>query len=295
MKSRFTRGHSPGVAALASRAAERLAPADRLALTRAAYLHDIGRAGVVLDIWDKPGPLTESEWERVRMHTYFTERILARLESLGPVAQLAGLAHERLDGSGYHRRLPPSAVSAGARLLAAADAFHAMTEARAHRPALSAERAAAQLQEEARAGRFDPAAVEAVLAAAGRSVPRQRREHPAGLTDREVEVLGLVARGLTNKEVGARLEISTKTAGHHIQHIFEKAGVTTRAAAAMFAMQNDLLSAPVIRARRSHSVRTSSHRWSGERPSQEVFGVVCGVRCLRSHVAVAVSKPSLDD
>jgi HD-GYP domain-containing protein (c-di-GMP phosphodiesterase class II) len=241
MKSRYTRGHSSGVAVLAARAGEQLAPADRVALTRAAHLHDIGRSGVVLDIWDKPGPLTESEWERVRLHTYFTERILARLESLGPVAQLAGLAHERLDGSGYHRRLPPAAVSVAARLLAAADAFHAMTEARAHRSALPAEVAAALLQGEAKAGRFDVAAVDAVLAAAGRSVARQRREHPAGLTDREVEVIGLVARGLTNKEIAVRLDISTKTAGHHIQHIFEKAGVTTRAAAALFAMQNDLL------------------------------------------------------
>jgi HD-GYP domain-containing protein (c-di-GMP phosphodiesterase class II) len=243
MKSRYTRGHSAGVAALAARAGAGLSADERTALARAGHLHDLGRAGVVLDVWDKPGPLTESEWERVRMHTYFTERILARVPSLAPVAQLAALAHERLDGSGYHRRLPPSAVSAAARLLAAADAFHAMTEPRPHRAALQPEQATALLQEETRAGRFDAAAVDAVLAAAGQSVPRQRRAHPAGLTDREVEVLALLARGLTNKEIAVRLDISTKTAGHHVQHIFDKAGVTTRAAAALFAMQNDLLGA----------------------------------------------------
>jgi HD-GYP domain-containing protein (c-di-GMP phosphodiesterase class II) len=241
MKSRYTRGHSAGVAALAARAGERLAEGERAALARAGHLHDIGRAGVVLDVWDKPGPLTEAEWERVRMHTYFTERVLARVESLAPVAQLAALAHERLDGSGYHRRLPPSAIAAGARLLAAADAFHAMTEPRPHRAALPADQAASLLEADARAGRLDPAAVAAVLAAAGRDVARPRRAHPAGLTDREVEVLALVARGLTNKEIAVRLDISVKTAGHHIQHIFGKADVTTRAAAALFAMQNDLL------------------------------------------------------
>ena len=133
MKSRFTRGHSAGVAALAGRAAERQGLAEATAVRRAGHLHDIGRAGVVLDIWDKPGPLTEAERERVRMHSYFTERILTRLDSLGPVATLAALAHERLDGAGYHRRLPAAGVPAGARLLAAADAYHAMTEARPHR------------------------------------------------------------------------------------------------------------------------------------------------------------------
>jgi DNA-binding NarL/FixJ family response regulator len=83
--------------------------------------------------------------------------------------------------------------------------------------------------------------VEAVLAAAGHERVGTRAPAPAGLSDRELEVLRLVARGLTNKEVAARLDISVKTAGHHVQHIFGKIGVTTRAAAGLFAMQNDLL------------------------------------------------------
>jgi HD-GYP domain-containing protein (c-di-GMP phosphodiesterase class II) len=244
IKSRYTRGHSIGVAALATRAAESLGLADRVALSRAAHLHDIGRAGVVLQIWDKPGPLTETEWERVRMHTYFTERILSRLDALAPAPAIAALAHERLDGSGYHRRLPPSAVPQSARLLAAADAYHAMTEARAYRPALSPESAAEQLAAGVREGRFDREAVDAVLAAAGQAPAAARREHVAGLTDREVQVLRLLARGLTNKEIASALDISAKTAGHHIQHIFEKTQVTTRAAATLFAMQNDLIVAP---------------------------------------------------
>jgi HD-GYP domain-containing protein (c-di-GMP phosphodiesterase class II) len=242
MKSRFTRGHSAGVAALAGRAAERQGLAEATAVRRAGHLHDIGRAGVVLDIWDKPGPLTEAERERVRMHSYFTERILTRLDSLGPVATLAALAHERLDGAGYHRRLSAAGVPAGARLLGAADAYHAMTEARPHRAALTPEQAAKAARADAQAGRLDRDAVEAVLAAAGQpaSAPA-RRTHVAGLTDREVEVVRLLARGLTNKEIASALDISVKTAGHHVQHIFEKAGVTTRAAGALFAMQNGLV------------------------------------------------------
>jgi HD-GYP domain-containing protein (c-di-GMP phosphodiesterase class II) len=243
LKSRYTRGHSAAVAALVDAAAPRLGlpAAEHLALVRAAHLHDIGRAGVFQRIWDKEGPLTESEWERVRMHTYYTERILARLTGLGPVATIAALAHERLDGSGYHRRLPSAAVPVAARLLAAADAYHAMTEARAHRPAMTPDQAADQLRREAAAGRFDRAATAAVLAAAGHAAAPMRASHPAGLSDREVEVLRILARGRTNKEIASALGISVKTVGHHVQHIFEKTGVTTRAAATLFAMQHDLL------------------------------------------------------
>jgi len=242
IRSRYTRGHSGGVAALAAGAAARLGLADVTAVRRAGHLHDIGRAGISLDVWEKKGPLTEGEWERVRMHTYFTERVLARLGSLGPAAAIAALAHERLDGEGYHRRLPPGAVPVAARVLATADAYHAMTEARAHRAALSPSQAAEQLQAAARAGSLDRQIVEAVLAAAGQPLtPGRPLRHATGLTEREIEVLRLLARGLTNKEIATALDISAKTAGHHVQHIFEKAGVTTRAAATLFAMQSDLL------------------------------------------------------
>ena len=224
MKSRFTRGHSAGVAALAGRAAERqgLAGGDR-GPSRAGHLHDIGRAGVVLDIWDKPGPLTEAERERVRMHSYFTERILTRLDSLGPVATLAALAHERLDGAGYHRRLPAAGVPAGARLLAAADVYHAMTEARPHRAALTPEQAAKAARADAQAGRLDRDAVEAVLAAAG-AARRQRPARARRGPDRSRGRGRSPARARPHQQgdrVGAR--ISVKTAGHHVQHIFEKA------------------------------------------------------------------------
>ncbi len=243
LKSRFTRGHSAGVSALATATAAHLgmSAADQTVEARAGHLHDLGRSGILLRVWEKAGHLSQAEWERVRMHTYYTERILSRVRSLGPVASLASLAHERLDGEGYHRRLPLSAVPLGARVLAAADSYHAMTEERPHRPPLTATQAAAELAKDAVAGRLDREAVDAVLFVAGHKVPRAVAARPAGLSEREVEVLRLVARGLTNKEIASKLQISVKTAGHHLEHIFEKVRVTTRAAAALYAMQNDLL------------------------------------------------------
>jgi HD-GYP domain-containing protein (c-di-GMP phosphodiesterase class II) len=240
LKSGFFRGHSAGVSALAAGAARRLRldEGDVLALARAGHLHDLGRAAVLVEVWEKPGPLTDGERERVRAHAYDTERILARADFLGPAAALASLDHERLDGSGYHRRLPPAALSMSVRVLAAADVYRALCEARPHRPARRADEAASELRHEARSGRLDADAVEAVLGAAGQ--PTRPAPRPASLSDREVEVLRHVARGLTNKEIAAALDISVKTAGHHVEHIFTKIGVTTRAAAGLFAMQSDL-------------------------------------------------------
>jgi HD-GYP domain-containing protein (c-di-GMP phosphodiesterase class II) len=176
----------------------------------------------------------------VRLHPYTTERVLGRAESLRDVVAVAAAHHERLDGSGYHRGVPASVIARPARLLAAADAFHAMTEPRPHRTALTPEQAAGQLRREARDGRLDADAADAVLAAAGQPVPR-RRAHAAGLTPREVEVLRLLARGLSIKAIAAHLTVAPKTVDAHIQHIYGKAGVSTRAAATLFAAEHDLL------------------------------------------------------
>jgi HD-GYP domain-containing protein (c-di-GMP phosphodiesterase class II) len=208
-------------------------------LRSAGLLHDVGRVAVTAAIWEKSGPLTDAERERIRLHTYAGERVLMRAPALSRVAEIATLAHERLDGSGYHRRLPGSALSVCARLLAAADVFHALGEERPQRAALEAERAVSELRTMAENGCLCPDAVRAVLAAAEHPAPAPAR--PGGLTDREVEVLRLVARGLTNKEIAAALEISPKTAGHHIEHLFEKLGVRTRAAATMIALQRGLV------------------------------------------------------
>lgn len=243
LKSSYTRGHSSGVARLAAAAARRcrLPEEDALFAYRAGMLHDLGRVGVSARIWEKPGPLMDDEWEQVRLHPYLTERVLSRSAAFAPLATLAALHHERLDGSGYHRGLPASMLPPAARILGAADAYHAMTEPRPHRPALPPEKAADELRGEVRAGRLDGEAVNAVLAAAGHRVRQARREWPAGLSKREVEVLRLVARGLSNREMARQLFISEGTIHHHVQHIYHKIGVSTRAAAALFAMQHDLL------------------------------------------------------
>ena len=242
LKSPYTLGHARAVSELAAAAAERVGmpEADVTALRRAGLVHDFGRLGVSNAIWDKRGTLSPGEWERVRLTPYLTERILhssATLARLGAIA----LAHrERLDGSGYPRGLRGSAISPAARVLACADAYQAMRESRPHRPALSADEAEAALRAEVRVRRLDGDAADAVLAAAGHRV-RRRREGPAGLTTREVEVLRLLAQGLSNKEIAQRLVISPKTAGNHIEHIYAKIDASSRATASLFALQHGLL------------------------------------------------------
>lgn len=242
LKSPFTLNHSRHVAGLAEAAARGSGwpISDITAMRRAGLIHDIGRVGVSASIWGKTGPLTEGEWERVRLHPYYTDRIFTRAESLAPLGAMAAQHHERLDGSGYHRRLPGAALAQLSRLLAAADAYCAMTELRPHRAALAPAQAADELRRETKAGKFDSRAVDEVLSAAGHLVEK-RKSRTTDLSEREIEVLRLMARGLTNKQMAAQLVIAEKTVGHHVQHIYNKIGVSTRAAAALYAMQNDFL------------------------------------------------------
>jgi HD-GYP domain-containing protein (c-di-GMP phosphodiesterase class II) len=241
LASPYLTGHSAGVAALAASAARRCGfdePAV-VALRRAAVLHDIGRVATRVDVWHRPGPLSPDEWEQVRLHAYHSERVLLRSPALAGLAAVAGAHHERLDGSGYHRATAAAGQPPPARLLATADAYHAMTEPRPHRKAMPAAQAAASLGEQCRAGHFDADLVAAVLEASGQ--PVERIERPAGLTEREVEVLRLLARGLQTKQIAATLGISPKTADRHIQNTYGKIGVSTRAAATLFAMEHGLM------------------------------------------------------
>jgi response regulator RpfG family c-di-GMP phosphodiesterase/DNA-binding CsgD family transcriptional regulator len=246
LKSPWLRGHSRGVAALAATAAGAagLGAGEGRALRLAGLVHDLGRVGVPNGVWDHPGDLTVEGWEKVRLHPYLTERILGRSARLAGLGRLASCHHERADGSGYHRGAEGVALSRPERLLAAADVYHALTEARPHRPAWSPDDACAQLRRAARTGSFASPDVEAVLEAAGHTPDGDVREAPAGLTEREVEVLRLIARGRSNREVAAELVVSPRTVGTHVEHIYAKAGVSTRAGAALFAMEHGLLTTP---------------------------------------------------
>ncbi|HEX6489392.1 MAG TPA: HD domain-containing phosphohydrolase [Candidatus Dormibacteraeota bacterium] len=239
LKSAYLHGHSSGVAALAAEGARHLGlpDADVGRVRRAGLVHDIGRVLVPTGIWDKPGALTTAEWELVRLHPYHSERILGSSDRLRELARLAGMHHERLNGYGYHRGAAAGEQSLSARVLAAADVYQALTEARPHRAAHAPAEAARMAAAEA----LDREAFEAVLEAAGQREHAPRRAWPAGLTDREVEVLRPLVRGQSMADIGRQLHISTSTVHTHVAHIYEKTGVSTRAAAAMFAMEQGLL------------------------------------------------------
>ena len=242
LKSPFTLGHSAAVASLAADAATQLdmPSAERGSLYRAGLAAGLGRLGVSNAIWDKPGPLTVSEWERVRLVPQLAERMLHQSSALSTIARIVAQHRERLDGSGYPSGTTRDAISPGARVLGAADAYQAMLEPRPHRPPRTADEAASELRDDVRAGRLDPESVTAVLAAAGHRVAR-RRPSVAGLTNKEIDVLRLAARGLSNKEIAARLVITPKTVGNHIEHIYTKIGASNRAGAALFATRHGLL------------------------------------------------------
>lgn len=242
VKSPYTLGHSRAVADLAGEAARGLGLSadDATDVRRAGLLHDLGRMGVPNSIWDKTGPLTVAEQERVRLHPYLTMRTLASCPGLTGLGVIAAQHHERRDGSGYPRALRGDTLTPAGELLAAADLYRAKLEPRPHRDPLSPSQAATLLREEVQKGRLDGGVVEAVLRAAGHR-PRRRREAVGGLTQREVEVLRLLARGYATKQIAAQLSISRKTAANHIEHIYSKLGVTNRALASLVAARYGLV------------------------------------------------------
>jgi HD-GYP domain-containing protein (c-di-GMP phosphodiesterase class II) len=242
IKSPFTSGHSRSVAELAEAAARTfgLPQGDVDRLWRAGLVHDFGQVGVSTAILIKQGALSESEWEKMRLHPYHAERILAGLPQLVELAALAGCHHERLDGSGYHRGTRGDALSPSAKILAVAEAYQSMIEHRSYRPAMSPQAASAAIQQGVRAGSLDAGAARAVLVAAGHRVAQVRYAQIAGLTPREVEVLRLVAGGQSLKEIARSLGIAPKTADNHLQNLYAKIGVRTRGGATLFALEHGL-------------------------------------------------------
>jgi len=247
LKSPYMGGHSRRCAQLAADAARVLGQPEEAvaALRRAALVHDFGATAVSNAIWDKPGPLTRTEFDRVELHTMLTEQMLRRSPALAALNPVAATHHERCDGSGYHTRARADTSDPAACVLAATEVYVGMTTERADRPPFSDADAAAELRRLEAEGVLEPRATRAVLVAAGHGEPatrtRRRPENPAGLSRREVDVLQLAARGLTTRQIADRLVISPKTADHHIQHIYGKIGVSSRAAAALWAMQHDVL------------------------------------------------------
>jgi len=242
LKCPFTVGHSREVARLAGDAAQSVGlDTDTVALTRrAGHVHDLGRIGISNQIWSKAGPLTAAEFERVRLHPYLTVRILSQVPGLDRVAQLAGNHHECVDGSGYPRSLGETSLSLPDRLLAAAVCYQSAREPRPYRPEMTPDAASQRLRERLRDGAFDTTAVDAVLHAAGHRTERPN-PRPGGLTPRELEVLGFVARGASDKQIATALVISQKTARNHVERIYTKIGVSNRIGASMYALRHGLL------------------------------------------------------
>jgi HD-GYP domain-containing protein (c-di-GMP phosphodiesterase class II) len=239
-------GHARAVAALSEQAARRtgLPETDVTTVRFAGLVQNLGMLCFPIRICRKPERFTEGEREHIRLHPYYTERILARSRVLAPIGALAGRHHERLDGSGAYRGLIAAQLPPTARILAAADVYAALVEPRPYREALTPMAAAEALHQEVRADRLDGAAVSAVLAAAGHRQRRRRHRRIANLTDREIEVLRLMSLGLVNHEMAASLGISAHTVDHHIRHIYNKIDVSSRAEAVRFAVQHQIL-APV--------------------------------------------------
>lgn len=236
----FTLGHSERVAALAERAAAVASLPDPGLARDAGLVHDLGRVAVANGVWEKPGPLTPYERERVRTHSAQTETILRLAPGLATLADVAAATHERGAGAGYHRRLGLESVPAVARVLAAADVHVALRSQRPHRGAFAPEDARREMLAMVREGSLDRGAVDAVLEAAG--MPKARGSSwPRGLTDREVEVIRLVAVGRTNPEIGTLLGMSPRTAQKHVMNVYEKLGLESRAGLALFAMEHHLL------------------------------------------------------
>ncbi|HET8928920.1 MAG TPA: HD domain-containing phosphohydrolase [Microbacterium sp.] len=238
LKCPFTLGHSRGVAELAGTAGATLglSQPEVGVIRRAGHLHDVGRLGISNQVWSKPDDLTPADWERVRMHPYLTDRVLTRIPGLTRERELARSHHEHVDGTGYPSGLSGMALGPGQRILAAAVAYQSALEPRPYRDAFTPEDAAARLRQRGDRGELDADSVEAILQAAGHRSTKVRRDD--ALTPREREVLGYVARGLSNREIAQKLVLSEKTVRNHIEHTYAKIGAVNRVGASLYALEH---------------------------------------------------------
>ena len=242
IKSRHTWDHSHSVASAAVGVGKHLGLGEDevTRFRRAALVHDLGKVAVPSGILEKQDDLSESEWERFRLHPYYTDRVLARVEQLRPLASEASAHHEWVDGQGYHRQLSGEQIPLGGRVLAVADTYATLSKRRGD-PADPED--VLQEMRPLVGTRLDPMSFEAFSASlSGAPLPRpSSRQRPGNLTEREVELLGELAKGLSNKQIGRSLFISDKTVEHHLENIYNKLGISTRTSAVVFAVQNGLV------------------------------------------------------
>jgi HD-GYP domain-containing protein (c-di-GMP phosphodiesterase class II) len=243
LKSRYIAAHSRRVGAVAEQLARAMgcAEAEVARIRRAGLLHDVGLVAVPSFILDRPwSALSTAEQDAYRLYPYHGERVLARAPALAPLAEMVGTHQERMDGSGFYRGLSGASISLGARIIAVADRLDQLTHDRPGSPARSVPAALRQLEQEP----LDPAVIAALRRCLGErttGATTPRGGQPAGLTEREVEVLRLAARGHTRREIGRRLSISENTVRHHLEHIYNKTGASNRVSATLFAMEHGLL------------------------------------------------------
>jgi HD-GYP domain-containing protein (c-di-GMP phosphodiesterase class II) len=173
------------------------------------------------------------------MHPYLTDRVLTRISGLAQVSAIARAHHEHLDGSGYPLGLAGTALGRPERLLAAAVAYQAALEPRPYREPLSPDEAARRLEDRVTRRVIDADSAAAVLAVAGHARTKVRRDD--ALTARETEILALVARGLTNREIAGRLVLSEKTVRNHVERTYAKIGAGNRVGASLYALEHGLV------------------------------------------------------
>ena len=250
LKSFYSSGHSRRMGNLAERMATHmhLPEAEIVTIRRAALMHDLGLVAVPSFTLQKPRhQLTQVEWERLRLHPYHAERILTRVPVLAPVVPLIAAHHERMDGKGYYRGLSGSQIPLGARIIAVADRFDELTHDTPDDPAIEQEAALQRMSDEvghALCPDAFQALAEELRTPGSASLSRRKNRSPAwpaSLTDREVEIMRLLAKGLNRHEMAKQLVVSEHTIRHHLEHIYSKVGVSTRVGATLFAVEHDLL------------------------------------------------------
>jgi HD-GYP domain-containing protein (c-di-GMP phosphodiesterase class II) len=211
-------------------------------LTTAALLHGLGRVAVPNGTLERRGPMREADEEHIRLVPHWTERILKRASVFDDEAKIACRAFERLDGSGYPRGLVAPNLDRCARILQAC--VFVVDVSKPEREASGTPGASALITKEVVSGRLDADATNAVLAACGmprKTIAAQPAASSQQVTQREQEVLAHLARGRSNKEIARTLGISPSTAGTHVENIYRKLGVGTRAAAALVASKRGLV------------------------------------------------------